>query len=613
MAHRDGITTVPDAKHLSPKRDVFERDDEEDPPEIKVPNATGFDELPAEIKTLTKRFLNSLGAKVHNKPVTTDTLSSLFQDFYDTTAASIASHLAATQPIAAGESNEMLTPVQVSTLRKARKLLDRKQLALEEAVERTVCERVYDKLYQHKTSDDEARDAKLRSKIASLRVVGIGLKELHMDSDPTKDNVRQIAEEKEEEINQSLASAREAIYRMNDERYPAAKLRHLCDAHKCIVNTLTELFPSSSSADEVLPTLIYTLITSTPGDTYVISNLHFIQRFRANSRFDGEAAYCLVNLEAAISFLETVDLSSLRADELPTGPIKQRRSSSKMDHPLRTTDESDQFSPPTRRSHLSPTERPRATTSISPSRPNLTVRRLSSLAQAADRLEAGRDEILKTADKVYDSINGTLENSFQFVFGRFKDVHEPLPRTLEEAQRFISSHLDKDDLSSADGNESGRNTPDPAFHSTKSKRRLSRSLTEPAHNQPPTIFQSINPLNKISMPFGRFGRPSVSGTPSLTITQEKRFSESRGGQAKTESSRTEPPKIETQAQSRIEIDPTEEMNAKETLAELKRRVKPPSKRFLEVRNAGELRLDEIEGLLLEYRQLAKAVGWAVTD
>lgn len=109
---------------------------------------------------------------------------------------------------------------------------------------------------------------------------------------------------------------------MDDEHCPLGKLQHLTAAHKSIVETLSQLFPSSSSADEILPTLIYTLITSADMELNVVSNLNFIQRFRASNKVDGESAYCLVNLEAAISFLETVDLSSLRADELPEGPPK---------------------------------------------------------------------------------------------------------------------------------------------------------------------------------------------------------------------------------------------------------------------------------------------------
>ena len=52
------------------------------------------------------------------------------------------------------------------------------------------------------------------------------------------------------------------------------------------------------------------------------------------------------------------------------------------------------------------------------------------------------------------------------------------------------------------------------------------------------------------------------------------------------------------------------MNAREAFAEL-RKLKPPKKRFLEVQTAGELRLSEIDDLLMEYRRLAKAIGEAI--
>ena len=57
-------------------------------------------------------------------------------------------------------------------------------------------------------------------------------------------------------------------------------------------------------------------------------------------------------------------------------------------------------------------------------------------------------------------------------------------------------------------------------------------------------------------------------------------------------------------------DADESMNARETLAEL-RRIKPPRKRFLEVSSANELKLGEVEELLREYRRLAKAIGEAI--
>ncbi|KAI3482820.1 hypothetical protein L1887_54416 [Cichorium endivia] len=316
----------------------------------------------------------------------------------------------------------MLTVSEVSDRKKARKQLELKRIALEEAVERAVCERIYDKLWKHRTTDDDARDEKLRSRTAALSLVGIGLKELHVDIEPSDGPTPKTAAEKEAEIHSSLAPAREALERMDDERYPLGKLQHLTVAHKSIVETLSQLFPSSSSADEILPTLIYTLITSSDLDLNVVSNLNFIQRFRASSKVDGESAYCLVNLEASISFLETVDLSSLRADEPPEGPAK---SSSRPSTP--NTDKTAPAQPAVNRS-LKPettavsalshdkstpdtTNKPLPSTTTS-SRPGAPHRRLSSMVQAqADRFEASRENLLQAADKVYDSINGTLENS----------------------------------------------------------------------------------------------------------------------------------------------------------------------------------------------------------
>ncbi|TKA26137.1 hypothetical protein B0A50_04634 [Salinomyces thailandicus] len=502
-----GIPAVPEARHIdtSPelvgkkKTDVFEKHEEEDEeneaaampnPELKLPST--FDDLPIEIKSLTERFLDNLAAKIHPTPLTADALSDLFQDFYERAANHIATHIATLaarigrkKPAATGgkgrtragsaakrggspaSGGEMLTVDEVAERKKARRLLELKRVALEEAVERGVCERLYERIFKHKSTDDDARDEKLRSRTAALAVVGIGLKELHMDTDRTKDDVRKTAEEKEAEIHASLADARDALQRMDEEHYPAGKLQHLTAAHKSIVETLSQLFPSSSSADEILPTLIYTLITSPPEGINVVSNLNFIQRFRAQSKVDGEAAYCLVNLEAAISFLETVDLSSLRADELPEGPAKSNsRPSTPTSEtkpsllqpvpsgtpkpslsPLSATTTSEPLS-------SSPTAIASATSDVSktPStltppnpgnRPPLQHRRLSSLVQAqADRLEAGREGLLNAADKVYDSINGTLDSSLAFVFGRFKEQaagSTSLPKTLEEARKLVSS------------------------------------------------------------------------------------------------------------------------------------------------------------------------------
>ena len=522
-----GIPSIPEARSIDPdteafgkdeKKDVFENheDDENETsepdtpaPELKLPNT--LDELPIEIRSLTERFLESLSAKVHPAPLNADTLSDMFQDFYERAASQISVHIATlasrlgrkeTSPSAtvrtskgrarAGSSakrngspasttsgGEMLTVSEVSDRKKARKMLELKRLALEEAVERGVCEKIYEKLWKHRSTDDDARDEKLRSRTAALSVVGIGLKELHVDIDPSTGPTPKTAEEKENEIYTSLASARESLLRMDDEHCPLGKLQHLTAAHKSIVETLSQLFPSSSSADEILPTLIYTLITSADMELNVVSNLNFIQRFRASNKVDGESAYCLVNLEAAISFLETVDLSSLRADELPEGPPKTNSRPStpnkdKLGVPQPSTMHTlkPETSSVTATSHdiATPAPNEKALPVVSAVnnnavRPGAPYRRMSSMVQAqADRFEAGRNDLLQAADKVYDSINGTLENSLNSLFGRLKDQVTPgsnpvtLPKTLEEARKLVSTPSPAEDDTLLAG--SGRSSPD---------------------------------------------------------------------------------------------------------------------------------------------------------
>ncbi|KAK5169386.1 uncharacterized protein LTR77_005361 [Saxophila tyrrhenica] len=680
----------PEMVGKKPVADVFENqdDDEEqqaetDTPGLQLPNA--FDELPVEIRSLTQRFIESLSAKVHPTPLTADALSNLFQDFYERAAASIATHIASlssrigrekspapsnsskasmkgraragsgakrTESSPSNSGGEMLTASEVAHRRKARRLLDLKRLALEEAVEKSV------------SSDDDARDGKLRSRTAALALVGIGLKELHVDS-PTNQEVRKATEEKEDEIHRSLAPAREALQRMDDDHYPLGKLQHLTDAHKSIVETLSQLFPSSSSADEILPTLIYTLITSPPEGINVVSNLNFIQRFRTASKVDGEAAYCLVNLEAAISFLETVDLSSLRADELPEGPPKSGSNPSTptaektIAFPDRTVptkaadtgvsqvtvESSDKSSSPNQAVKALPSA-PRTPTG------NAALaqqqRRISALVKAqTDRIEAGRDNILDTADKIYDSVHGSLENSLQFVFGRFKDRtagDSPLPKTLEDARKLVSSPHPGDEDDSL--NLSGRSSPaidgplnprndakmldllggkrqlrDRSADSARSGgsfKQVAWAAKQKEEPQTPSAnllatINTINPLNRFNVPgFGRFGRTGSLPTPSPAqpspaTEKPDRLANIVESPAGARANVSDTALLETQQDRDGDGD---DLNAREALAEL-RKLKPPRKRFLEVQSAGELKIAEVDELLQEYRRLAKAIGEAI--
>ncbi|KYG43210.1 hypothetical protein M433DRAFT_44909, partial [Acidomyces richmondensis BFW] len=661
------------------------------PAELRPP-AT-YNDLPIEIKSLTERFLDSLSAKVHDKPQPADALSDIFQSFYDRAASQINVHIAslasrvgrqaspsantegsrkransaaklsADTTSSATSGGEMLTATEITHRRRARRVLELQRLALEEAVERVVCERVYTSLYRHPSTDDEARDEKLRSRIAALRVVGIGLKDLQQTPLPaaaTTNPDEKVDKDGNEDIDAALAPAREALGRMSGEHFPAGKLACLKSAHQRIVDVLAQYFPSSASADEVLPTLIYTLMTCPPAGVEAVSNLGFVQRFRARARVEGEAAYCLVNLEAAVAFLETVDLPSLRADEGPGKGVSLPKTLKPDLSPVsanatevRTHGESTSNDAATV-AKSSAASRSAGTSTTAAMRPKFEQRRLSSLVQAqADRLEAGRDEFLRTADKIYDSINGTLDSSLQFVFGRFGG-RVARPKTLEEARRLVSS--------SAPEMESGRSSPgaDPlsgllgvpstpatsvkagALEQLVGSRGMSRersvdstvsggsgkrvAFSEKAGKVSKVevvpgsgsggggggsgnIFTSINPLNKFTiMPgFARFGRANsaVSTPPS-----DKGLKSDAAEHPLPPAAESFPILEKVPSVDYSDCEGGDELNAREALAAL-RQIAPPRRRFLEVRGAAELRIGEVEELLREYRRLAKAIGEAV--
>ncbi|KAH6627734.1 hypothetical protein F5144DRAFT_549151 [Chaetomium tenue] len=474
---------------------------------IEPPRASvDLDDLPIELISLTDRFIDSLSAKVHPTPPNIDNLAYMFQEFYGTASSHIQTHidaLASRQrredapplstrasaasllrakatslgtkdktPLRRDSDQQLLTAEEYANRKKARRALEQKKSLLEEAVERRLCEGIYSKIYRHRSTQDEAQDAKLRSKTAALSVVGIGPVDLGVELG-TADNDLEAAAKKQEEVREWLEQARNHLALMSQSRYPLGKLNHLKSAHKSIIDTLSHFHPSSS-ADELMPMLIYTLITLTPENLSVISDVNFIQRFRWEPKLTGEAAYCLTTLEAAVSFLETVDLSTLRADETPTGPLKNPGSS-----PLPKGDTfPPAFSPtsPAPPAHgpnpssesasaslsaalkqqsqaPSPSQSPagfRATVNA-----QLRARRLSDLVRntptPAQALNAASDAVLTTADQSLKTIGSSLDNSYKFLLGKLRERAPDavltkadggeviVPKTLDDARKLIGT------------------------------------------------------------------------------------------------------------------------------------------------------------------------------
>ncbi|KAK4230812.1 hypothetical protein QBC38DRAFT_8921 [Podospora fimiseda] len=469
------------------RRDAFEgRISEEitDPPRASV----DLDDLPIELVSLTDKFIDSLMARVHPHPPNIDNLSTLFQNFYATASTHIQTHLdslatrqkrdaSPAPPLstrssaasilrakAASLSNkekpkeqQMLTAEEFANRKKARKAMEQQKAHLEEAVERRLCEGVYSKLWRHRSTQDEAQDAKLRSKTAALSVVGIGPVDLGVDLG-TPENSPEAAAKKQEEVKEWLEGARKELTLMTHARYPLRKLNHLKAAFKSIIDTLSHFHPSSS-ADELMPMLIYTLITLPPENLNVISDAMFIQRFRWEAKLTGEASYCLTTLEACISFLETVDLSTLRADETPTGP---KGATPKVETETFPPAFSPTFSPTP--ATLSPDTASATLSAKSPTPPpavgfrasvghQLKNRRLSDLVNTpAQAFNAASDAVLNTvntADQGIKTIGNSLGDSYKFLLGKLREraplqsdsVKEEVvvPKTLDDARKLIGT------------------------------------------------------------------------------------------------------------------------------------------------------------------------------
>lgn len=444
-------------------------------------------------------FVESLSAKVHSTPPNIDKLSQLFQDFYTLASSHIQTHISAlatrqrrgpspspstTSSISSAASrfrsrtaslksskdskpkleveHQMITAEELADRKKARKALEVKKGLIEEAVERRLCEAIYGRIYRHRSTHDEAQDDKLRSKTAALALVNIGLTDLGIDlgqdDDDDKNKVGGEPKFRDEEIRESLEPARKELVAMSDSHYPLGKINHLKAVHKSIVDTLAHFHPSAS-ADEIMPMLIYTLITLPPEHLHAISDLHFMQCFRWEPKLTGEAAYCLTNFEAAISFLETVDLSTLRDDEHPSGPLKAAVAAEA------TAAKPETFPPAyaQRGAAAAPTtdasreNAAAAKLSVpSPGGGGLTAaavlrnRRLSDLVNTpAQAFGAASGAVFSTADQGLKTISNSLGESYSFLLGKLREQRQQgvgpnkeslvVPRTLDDARKLVTT------------------------------------------------------------------------------------------------------------------------------------------------------------------------------
>ncbi|RKF77416.1 putative vps9 domain protein [Golovinomyces cichoracearum] len=665
--------------------DTFERDPYgNEIRDLKITEnlSDGFDKLPIELASLSDNFIESLSAKVHPSPPSVDKLSGLFQDFYEIAINHINTHVSTlsvrhnpqsqtiptlipirqtgtklkSRKISADVANQlkpsnekecleqqMLTSEEIADRREARRKLEYKRIALEEAVERKVCEATYDRIWRHRSTHDEERDEKLRSRTAALSLVGIGLRDLGVDLGD--ENNEKSATIKEKEVAESLAEARKELCAMNDLKYPLGKLQHLKAAHKAIVETLSHFHPSSS-ADEIMPMLIYTLITSRPEGTNIMSNLYFIQRFRNENKIDGEAAYCLTNLEAAISFLETVDLASLRADEVLSGPPKSASRtctpSPEIFDPL--------INPLTPSTSVSVAGTSCASPNLDLSKGESSPKKMQNESQGqswnsnipfqqSTSLGVGNGSMMNSTDQGLESIGNSIGDSYKFLLAKIKGRQEDeietrnelTVKSLEDSQNSIANPSEDGPPSSiaasffhnpivtsrmrSDSGSKieerifsmigGRKTPRDKSSDSNKRVSFAEDSNGGKNNSPlqnlssanPALVESmrnlgnsLNPMNRISGigMMRAFGRSTPPATPTATSTSVPDSKDS------LEAS------VSDLAPAFPDLSPA--------LSSMKMaKVAPPLAKFLELQTPGDMKLNEAIELLRDYKRLANVL------
>ncbi|KAK4055886.1 hypothetical protein OIO90_003143 [Microbotryomycetes sp. JL221] len=154
---------------------------------------------------------------------------------------------------------------------------------------------------------------------------------------------------------------------------------------------------SSSSADLILPLLIYACVKHNPR---LASHLKFVQRFRTETLLRGEASYCLTNVSAVIEFLNHVDISTLGLDSQKVLAYSQ-------------------------------------TTAATNSNTNLTVGGRGSHRLTADARSRSRRSTISSRsqdlDRVVDTANQALVKAADMLFG----PRGFAPRTIEDVKTVL--------------------------------------------------------------------------------------------------------------------------------------------------------------------------------
>ncbi|KAG8853698.1 hypothetical protein FRB91_004498, partial [Serendipita sp. 411] len=169
-----------------------------------------------------------------------------------------------------------------------------------EAMEKLVMNRLYDYTFTPQiqasgrpvTTDDLEKDHVLSQRI---RLFG-WVTESHLDIPLGENNAG------------FLNFAQQELLKINHYKAPRDKMICILNCCKVIFGLLRQL-KNDQGADGFMPVLILVILKANP--EHLLSNIEYIQRFRSPSKLQSESGYYLSSLTGAVSFIETMDHTSL--------------------------------------------------------------------------------------------------------------------------------------------------------------------------------------------------------------------------------------------------------------------------------------------------------------
>ncbi|CAA7269224.1 unnamed protein product [Cyclocybe aegerita] len=171
-----------------------------------------------------------------------------------------------------------------------------------EGMEKLVMNRLYDFTFTPQlvhavpprpiTTDDLERDRVLSQRIALFGWI----EEKHLDI-PESEGSKGF-----------LMFAQQELLKINHYKAPRDKLICILNCCKVIFGLIRHLH-TEEGADSFVPILIFVVLKANP--EHLLSNVEFINRFRNPEKLQSEAGYYLSSLMGAVSFIETMDHTSL--------------------------------------------------------------------------------------------------------------------------------------------------------------------------------------------------------------------------------------------------------------------------------------------------------------